>query len=566
MPTPEPPAPVLGWRAWAAPAGVAILPIVVAAARAIGRGWLPMGDNGYFAIRARDVLTEHHPLVGAWSAGSRSVGVSVNNLGPLQLDWLAVPLRMLDVGAGVVVGVASLNALAAILVVVAAGRRLGLLGAWLGAATVAAMGWTLGSELLIEPRQHHALVLPFLAVVVLAWALADGDWPLAPWAVGMGSLVAQTHLTFVLPVLALSGLGLVGLVRAGGARRRWVLLSAAVLALAWVQPLAEELGGGQGNLTALTEATGPEEPAYGVGRAVRAVATVALPVVGWVRPAFGTFDPADGLLGPLAAAGVLALVVGGLVAVSIVARRRDDRTTLAAVATATVGLVAAGVSAALTPLSAGFGPVAHNFRSLWPVAAMVTLALVVGVVRGGSLSGRRPTLGVAGLAVVIALAALPTSYQQASPAADAPLIPVAEELVDQLGPLEGRGAVLVDRSRLYFGEPFSYVVLAELQARQVPFVFEDEREVARFGDDRRRRGSVTGTVSMGYGDRALEQRPGRERIAIAWWLDEAERANLAELRPRAEADELSGRALARYRWLRDRHERGTVAVFFTPTA
>ena len=42
-----------------------------------------------------DVATAHNPLVGAWSMGSREVGVWINNLGPLQLDLLA-PFTKLD--------------------------------------------------------------------------------------------------------------------------------------------------------------------------------------------------------------------------------------------------------------------------------------------------------------------------------------------------------------------------------------------------------------------------------------------------------------------------------------
>ena len=50
---------------------------------------MPVGDAAYFTVRSADVLTAHHPLLGAWSSGSSVVGVPVNNLGPLQLDVLA---------------------------------------------------------------------------------------------------------------------------------------------------------------------------------------------------------------------------------------------------------------------------------------------------------------------------------------------------------------------------------------------------------------------------------------------------------------------------------------------
>jgi len=186
-------------RRLAAPLAVGCLPIVVAVVRALSRDWLPMGDNAYFSIRARDVLTEHHPLVGAWSSGSDAVGIDVNNLGPLQLDLLAAPVRLFGFGPGTALGVAAVNVAAVVMVVVLLHRRLGTLGAWLGAAMSAGLCWTLGSELLFEPRQHHALVLPFLAFLVGAWAMASGDWWALPPTVAVASLIAQTHFTFLIP-------------------------------------------------------------------------------------------------------------------------------------------------------------------------------------------------------------------------------------------------------------------------------------------------------------------------------------------------------------------------------
>jgi hypothetical protein len=75
---------------------LAVLPVVVATVRAAARGWLPVGDNAYFAIRARDVLTEHHPLLGTWTSASVSAGTDFNNPGPLLFDLLAIPAKLGD--------------------------------------------------------------------------------------------------------------------------------------------------------------------------------------------------------------------------------------------------------------------------------------------------------------------------------------------------------------------------------------------------------------------------------------------------------------------------------------
>ncbi len=100
----------------------AIVPIAVAVVRAAVTDWMPVGDAAYFTVRSRDVLTSHHPLVGAWSSGSAVVGVAVNNLGPLQLDVLA-PFTKVSPYLGTAAGAAFLNA-ASVVIVWFVARRL----------------------------------------------------------------------------------------------------------------------------------------------------------------------------------------------------------------------------------------------------------------------------------------------------------------------------------------------------------------------------------------------------------------------------------------------------------
>ena len=64
------PASLLEWAGLAA----ALVPFVVAVARAAFKEWMPVGDAAYFTVRSADVLTAHHPLLGAWSSGSSIVG------------------------------------------------------------------------------------------------------------------------------------------------------------------------------------------------------------------------------------------------------------------------------------------------------------------------------------------------------------------------------------------------------------------------------------------------------------------------------------------------------------
>ena len=58
----------------------------------------------------------------------------------------------------------------------------------------------MGSELLFDVWQPNALVLPFLAFLVVVTVLATGDLAMAPWVVGIGSLVVQTHMSHIVLV------------------------------------------------------------------------------------------------------------------------------------------------------------------------------------------------------------------------------------------------------------------------------------------------------------------------------------------------------------------------------
>jgi hypothetical protein len=557
-------------------ASLAVVPVVVAAARAVVRGWVPMGDNAYFTIRARDVLTEHHPLLGAWSSGSASVGELVNNLGPLQLDLLALPAK-LDGDAGTAIGVALLNVAAVLGAVWAARRAAGTPAALAVAAVAAGLCWSLGSELLIEPRQHHAMVLPFLCVLVLAWAVAAGVAAALPWLALAASLVVQTHLSFVVPAAVVVAAALAwwlwapttGFLRTAVDEtatdvRRNVGWAALVVVVAWAQPVWEQVRApsGEGNLSALLSAAGEGDGGRGLAHGARSVAAVVGLPPWWGRPGFRDFDPAAGLPGAGATALGLVLVLGVLVGAWLVARRstRPGLTALSVVAAA--ASAGALVAASTTPAAEPFGPVAGNYRWLWPTAALVTVTVLLAL---DALVGARRRLvhGVMGaLLVAGAVLALPTAYGSPGPEADAPLIPVARELRGQLGALEGRGTLLVERGGLHFGEPFTYVVLAELQRRGIPFVLDDPVDERRFGSGRRHDGRADGVIRFVSGDDAVAPPgPGETTVAFATALDDAERSERDALRREPRPEAASARRLAE---LEDRWARGTVAVRYRP--
>ncbi|MBA3303314.1 MAG: hypothetical protein H0U26_05510, partial [Acidimicrobiia bacterium] len=289
--------------AWAWTALVAaLLPIAVATVRALGRGWLPIGDNAIFAIRARDVLSFDPPLLGTWTSASLSTGGALNNPGPLLFDLLAVPTATAD--GGIAVGVALLNGLAVIGIVLFAARRGGVLAAAGAAATAAALCWAMGSELLFDPWQPHSLLLPFLLLLVLVWSTTCGDLVALPLALAVASFVLQTHLTYAVLMPVLVTWAAVGLVLELRRRRRrhpdsWpalrrrvlrsVAVTAVVLVACWAQPVFEQVtSDGDGNLTRLARSlSDPPEQVIGAGLGVRLLTSVTTFPPWWFRSSFG---------------------------------------------------------------------------------------------------------------------------------------------------------------------------------------------------------------------------------------------------------------------------------------
>lgn len=155
------------------------VPIAVATVRALARGWLPLGDNGILLVRARDVGTSHHPLLGSWTSASALVGKQFNNPGPLYSDALAPTVRLLGPWVGLAVGVMLVNIAASSLAVVAARRISGAESMVAIGLVVVGLQYAMGSELLFDVWQPNALLLPCLAFLVVATVLAAGDLTMA---------------------------------------------------------------------------------------------------------------------------------------------------------------------------------------------------------------------------------------------------------------------------------------------------------------------------------------------------------------------------------------------------
>lgn len=509
----------------------AILPVVVAAVRAIVRDWFPVGDNAYFALRAGDVFTEHHPFLGTWTSASLTSGVSMNNPGPLFFDALALPVK-LGGDAGLVVGVALINIGSIVGTAIVAHRQAGARAVVVAMAAAAGLGWTMGSELLFSPWQPHALLFPALCFFVMVWALASGDLAVLPWAVFVASFILQTHIGYavVVPLLGVWGLGagVVRLVRSRSPdadpellRRRLVrsaVVAAAVALVCWAQPLYEQLfGGGRGNLGRLVSSVGSSGDAVGLADAPRYVAGVVALPPWWVRPSMSETFVTGGPRPSLLASTIALAVVAALLATGWVWTRRASHSAGSAAAAGLAGVAVAAAAVTIVPIELfGWAP-SHQVLWLWPLALFVTMALVTSIVTPRArtrLSGAAVVL-VAVAAVTLAALNVPYMNTRQGPAADAASISTVRELVSELAPLRGERGVLVDFRGQRFAEPYSVPVMLELERLGVPWFVDDAGQVRQVGDERAYDGDASVRLFIGEGDGARHVPPGARRVAYA---------------------------------------------------
>lgn len=545
---------------WLPLAAVVALPILLAAVRGVRRGYLPIGDNALIEIRARDVLTSHHPLLGTWSSASISSGVDVNHPGPLLFDVVAPTVRTLGAGPGVAFGVAALQ-IAVVTAIAWAAHRIGGRNAAVATLAVTAiLVWSIGSELLYDPWQPNLLMLPFLLLLVLVWGVVAGRHGMLPWAVLVASFCVQSHLSyvFIAPALLLAAALVV-------ARRVWWVdgswqwsragarplgLGLVVGLLAWSQPLVEQLfGSGQGNLSRLAfSGGGGDGVRTGLSLGIRLVASVvalppwftrsgmttSVPGTSWTEGPDGRTLEVTGLVGLGGAVAALVVLAAVMAAIVLVARRRQDTVVLAAVAVFTVAMTVALVTVVITPIDdLGLSP--HKIRWLWPLGAFGLVAVVAAAMRWAPRSPsseRRLQLAGVAVAMVSAAATVPFHAHDSGPVSLRDDIPRIRGLVAQLDVLRGRGPVLFDASGLYFAEPFTAPVMAGLQRAGVPFLLDEEGLVRQMGERRRDDGSARLRVFVREGREALVPTVGTERIAFQPALDTDEVAEWTALQSR----------------------------------
>ncbi|HLI33215.1 MAG TPA: hypothetical protein VKU89_10835 [Solirubrobacteraceae bacterium] len=251
----------------------AAVPVIVACARALGGGWMPLGDQGTIATRAYEVLGPHSPLLGQYSFVSRVVGHTTFDAGPLLYWLLALPARF-GGPVALTVTMGTVNS-AAIIASVAIARRRGGIGLMVATAVcLALLSRSFATEAIDGIWNPAAALLPLTLLIFACWSLACGEHRLLPLVALLASFVVQCHLAYVAPSAAALAVGFGGLAlslksarsrslrerpmgREPSARpspRHWALAALAVLLVCWSAPLAQQLTTSPGNLSLLARA------------------------------------------------------------------------------------------------------------------------------------------------------------------------------------------------------------------------------------------------------------------------------------------------------------------------
>ena len=501
-----------------------ILPVVTSVIRSLRTDWFPIGDNALLYIRARDVWTAHHPLLGSWTSASLSFGENVNNPGSMY-DWLIAPwAHLMSPGPAAAIGVAVVN-IACIVGISIVSRRV---GGWgferVMLVITAVLAWSMGSELLIDIWQANALVLPFVLCLLLLMGLGLGDGALLPWTAAVATLLVQTHVSYayILSFLALgtvaawvletrrNGASVLQSLRVG-VRSKSMLFTVGVIAVLWAQPLYEEFFvAGKGNITRLIENSGGGEMSLGPSNAARIVAAVGVLPTWWARNGYTTKVPisplVDGQLSIpvlpslLVALVSVALLFGALIGLRVLAVRRSLHRQVVVATLMLVGLVGMLISLSILTIGpVGLSP--HHIRWVWPLiavlhAVLIWMALSIAQDRRPDSSWSWLTPVAVALIVVFTVANLPFRAQRSGPVAEYARMPVMREMRPGLDvfaeQMAGAGPVLFDVSNVVAFEPYSSTMMMWLQERGIEFHVADEGMVRQLGPRRQ----ATGTESV----------------------------------------------------------------------
>ena len=516
---------------------VTAIPIIVAVVRAIGDGWIPLGDQALPQIRAHDVMTANHPLLGTASTAALNGSdvVPLNHPGPLMFDLLAVPVRVFG-DSGVAIGVGAVNLVAAVIGTMFAARRSGRAGIALAALAFACLGWAAGSESLFDPYNPTAAMMPCLACLFLAWSVIDLDRWAVPWLLGVATFAVQlnnSYLLFLTPlVVAACGIFAVRVRhREREGMRTMAITAVAVLLVLWSQPLVEQvLNGRDGNMARMLRAAGVlrNHPGPRLGTQI-AAATLALPPW-WGRSRFDGIRLFSRVPHAAIAAGSLVLVLAVCAVGCWLAWRHQKVDAAAALATATIATSVGWVAAIRSPMSTFFGVSSDYVRWLWPASVFVWFAVGLAIWRFVaprllSLVDRRTLHLVATLAIiVVCVANMPRHLSLENQRALDRLRPTAAELIDEASDNIDAPAVLFHPPPNY--DVYGVPLLARLQRRGIEFLVDDTVLIRQFGERRRYNGQHVAELRVVTAMDAIDATTDANLVAFVSQLSALERDDL----------------------------------------
>lgn len=531
---------------------IVVAPIAVAVGRAMRDDWFPIGDSALLYIRARDVLTSHHPLLGSWTSASLSVGEHMNNPGPMYDDLIAPTSRLFGFSSAAAIGVGALNA-AFVVGIAGAARAIGgwAMQRWMLLAC-ASLTWVMGSELLIDIWQAHALLLPFLAYLVLMIGLADGRARWLPWAAAVASLLLQTHISYIYVLSVVTATAVAVAVShhwpvpwsgwRSALRSRVAITTLVVVLVCWAQPFWEQLfGEGRGNLTRLATNSSGGDTKLGAPLGVRFSANILLQPVWGLRDGFVRLVPetrpaegsggaglvVNGVLpsGVMAALG-LAVVAVGLAVLAVLLRRQGATSVSSACWLAMATVLGAPVCLSLVTVGFAFAP--HHVRWLWSFGVFLDIVVVWGVVELVVHRWRQLTPVAVGAPlvalVVLSGATVPYFAQQQGPVADYGSMPALRRIFRDLEPLRSSAPIVYDTSQVRVFEAYSSAIMMRLQELGIEFRTTDEGMVRQLGNSRRADGTERTRLFQLERQFAIDYDGDACLISIASALDPADEA------------------------------------------
>lgn len=513
--------------------GVVVARVATAAIRRGLQGWEPVHDVATTVVRIRDVFSARPPLVGMAAHPSSGGDAAYSFPGALHLYLLAVPVEIAGTTWGVLLGMAAIQIAVCVTTLWLLRRLVGERWAIVGAIVLALLVWSIGGDMLIDPRPIAIGVIPLFGFFVAAWAVAEGDGPGLVVFASLGSYLFLNQLVFVVvaPVVGcVAVIGFVGWCRRTRrlrrddwptirrSRTRWGLGALAIVVVAWIPPLIDQFVTGGGNLSQLfraglsgdigSESAGDISPT--LTGALGVVASVTAVPRGWLPPSFSRvpFDVHGGgtpfVVGLVWTLALFVVLAGG----AVYAHRRGRRVVVSAVVVAIAGWVAYVVTARRNPDNLGYLP--RYFLGLWSLGAFLWLvaAICIGTMIAPAVTRRRgPGVVSTGSALVAAVAVVvvlsvwrepprPWIVRDVQSTANAARVRDAASRA----PLDG-GPVLVETGvwapslRRYFPS-----VLLGLQDAGVPFRVRSTFDVEQFGAGRRDRGDHSARIRLSRGD------------------------------------------------------------------